>query len=100
MRVRIITVIIINFINIYHVKPFLMQSLNWKAINFGARGRRRCSLQLRVAPSRNELGVGLLGLTAGPTAYPVEERVYSYGAHLAYGLPVVIITRLLDKLLP
>jgi hypothetical protein len=47
----------------------------------------------------DELGVGLLGLTAGPTAYPLDEHAYSFGAHLAYSLPVVAITRLLFRLL-
>lgn len=43
----------------------------------------------------DELAVPLLGLSRGPTAYPVAQHAHRLGAHLAYGLAVAAATQLL-----
>lgn len=46
----------------------------------------------------DELGVALLGLTKGPTAYPPVLHVNSLLAHVAYGLASAATTQALHRL--
>jgi hypothetical protein len=47
----------------------------------------------------DEIGVALLGLTKGPTAYPPQLHAHSLGAHVAYGLTTAATAQVLDKAL-
>jgi hypothetical protein len=42
----------------------------------------------------------LVGLTKGPTAYPLQLHIHSWGVHMAYGLASATATQLLYRLLP
>lgn len=46
----------------------------------------------------DEMAMPLPGLTKGPTAYPPELHVHSWGTHLAYGLASATTTQLLYRL--
>jgi hypothetical protein len=46
----------------------------------------------------DELAFPLLGLTKGPTAYPVAVHVHGFGAHLPYGLATAATAQLLHRL--
>ena len=48
----------------------------------------------------DEMLMPLVGLTRGPTAYPPELHVHSWGAHMAYGLASATTTQLLYRLVP
>ena len=48
----------------------------------------------------DEMAGPLLGLTQGPTAYPPQMHVHTWGAHMAYGLASATATQLLYRLLP
>lgn len=48
----------------------------------------------------DELLMPLVGLTDGPTAYPLELHAHGWGAHLAYGLASASTTQLLYRLAP
>ena len=48
----------------------------------------------------DELAVPMLGLAGGPTAYSTELHVYSYGAHVAYGLASAAATQILYRITP
>lgn len=45
----------------------------------------------------DELGIALLGLAEGPTAYPLQMHMHTLGAHVAYGLTTATVTQVLDK---
>lgn len=45
----------------------------------------------------DEVAMPLMGMTDGPTAYPLNLHLYGAGAHLAYGLTTSITTRILYK---
>lgn len=47
----------------------------------------------------DELGIPLLGLSQGPTAYPVNQHIHRFAAHLVYGLTTSAVTQLLHRLL-
>ncbi len=46
----------------------------------------------------DELAGSLLGLAAGPGAFPVAQHLHRWGAHLTYGVAVALVTRLLRAL--
>jgi hypothetical protein len=46
----------------------------------------------------DELAVPLLGLSRGPTAYPMAQHAHRLGAHLAYGLAVSSATQVFYSL--
>ena len=46
----------------------------------------------------DELGTPLLGLSKGPTAYPMALHAHGLGAHVAYGLASSAATQLLHRL--
>lgn len=48
----------------------------------------------------DEMAMPLVGLTRGPTAYPPELHVHSWGAHIAYGLASATTTQVLYRLTP
>jgi len=48
--------------------------------------------------SADELGVPILGLSEGPTAYPAAQHAHRLGAHLAYGVTVAAVTQALRRL--
>lgn len=48
----------------------------------------------------DEMAMPLVGLTGGPTAYPPELHVHSWGAHIAYGLASATTTQVLYRLTP
>lgn len=48
----------------------------------------------------DELLVPLLGLSDGPTASPPEIHAYGFGAHMAYGLAVSLVARVLGEIIP
>jgi len=45
----------------------------------------------------DELGIPLLGLSQGPTAYPVNHYVHRFVAHVVYGLTTSGVTQLLHR---
>lgn len=48
----------------------------------------------------DELMGPLLGLTRGPTAYPPQMHLHTWGAHVAYGMASALATQLLYRLAP
>jgi hypothetical protein len=48
----------------------------------------------------DEFMVPFLGLSEGPTAFPLEQHVHRFGAHLAYGIAVAAVTQVLYNLSP
>lgn len=52
-----------------------------------------------VWAAADELLVPLLGLSRGPTAYPLGQHVHRLGAHLAYGLATSSATQLAGRML-
>ncbi len=46
----------------------------------------------------DEISMPLMGMTDGPTAYPVKLHLYGAGAHLVYGLTTSITTCILYKI--
>jgi len=47
----------------------------------------------------DETAVPLLGLSKGPTAYPVSTHVYSFASHLVYGVTAELSRRALRQVL-
>ena len=47
----------------------------------------------------DELFMPLMGLTGGPTAYPMQVHIHSRMAHTVYGLAVALVTQMLIELL-
>jgi putative membrane protein len=47
----------------------------------------------------DEITVPLLGLSKGPTEYPVSTHVYSFASHLVYGLTAEVSRRALRRVL-
>jgi hypothetical protein len=47
----------------------------------------------------SELGLPLLGLGKGPTAYPPRHHVATWGAHAVYGTTAAAVTQVLRRLL-
>ena len=88
------------------LKPELSQAVHWGygLTMAGLYGALRGVRENRDAPGGllfgtamwllgDELAVPLLGLSEGPTAYPVEQHAHRLGAHLAYGLTVAAVTQ-------
>ena len=48
----------------------------------------------------DEMAMPLVGLAKGPTAYPPDLHLHSWGAHIAYGLASAATTQLLYRLVP
>ncbi|MFW6097761.1 MAG: hypothetical protein ACOC9Z_06780 [Chloroflexota bacterium] len=48
----------------------------------------------------DELTGPLLGLSPGPTAYPPQMHLHTWGAHVAYGVASALATQLLYRLAP
>ncbi|GIV96116.1 MAG: hypothetical protein KatS3mg057_0773 [Herpetosiphonaceae bacterium] len=46
----------------------------------------------------DEVAVPLLGLSEGPTAFPLNQHIHRFGAHMAYGLSATTVTQLLYRL--
>jgi uncharacterized membrane protein YagU involved in acid resistance len=47
----------------------------------------------------DEISVPLLGLSKGPTAYPVSTHVYAFASHLVYGMTAELSRRTLRQVL-
>jgi len=47
----------------------------------------------------DEISVPLLGLSRGPTAYPVSTHVYAFASHLVYGLTTELSRRALRQVM-
>ena len=47
----------------------------------------------------DEVGVPLLGLAKGPTAYPVSTHVYALASHLVYGVTAEVSRRAVRQVL-
>ena len=47
----------------------------------------------------DEISVPLLGLSKGPTAYPVSTHVYAFASHLVYGLTTELSRRALRQVM-
>jgi hypothetical protein len=47
----------------------------------------------------SELGLPLLGIGKGPTAYPPRHHAATFGAHAVYGTTAAAVTQVLRRLL-
>ncbi len=73
---------------------------------WGMRKQKRCEpnrwkgfvLGVGLWAMGDEVTVPVLGLSDGPTAYPLSVHIHSFGTHLAYGAATAVVMQALERI--